>query len=132
MTMTLESDTEFPKALKTIMISPGMHGAAVYKGFPVEDEGQEYWWVQLHLYEKEGDDHKKTGRCMFTNSELHMSFFNSARDAAWVAIGYIGEWLRWRMHNTQKILEEEKQHTQALEEEIEQLRNVSKDTSDLS
>jgi hypothetical protein len=27
----------------------GMQGEAVYKGFPVIDEGEEYWSVQLHL-----------------------------------------------------------------------------------
>ena len=42
MTMTLECDIEFPKALKDLMVSMGIHGAAVYKGFPVMDEGVEY------------------------------------------------------------------------------------------
>jgi hypothetical protein len=46
--MTLKCETEFPKALKNLMLSMGMQGEAVYKGFPVIDEGQEYWWVQLH------------------------------------------------------------------------------------
>jgi hypothetical protein len=45
MTMTLKCETEFPKALKNIMLSMGMKGEAVYKGFPVIDEGQEYWWA---------------------------------------------------------------------------------------
>ena len=58
MTMTLECETEFPKALKTLMVSLGIHGEAVYKGFPVMDEGEEYWWVQLHLYKNKGDNHK--------------------------------------------------------------------------
>jgi hypothetical protein len=39
MTMTLKCETEFPKALKNIMLSMGMQGEAVYKGFPVIDEG---------------------------------------------------------------------------------------------
>jgi hypothetical protein len=38
-----------------------MQGEAVYKGFPVMDEGEEYWWVQLHLYKNKEDDHKKMG-----------------------------------------------------------------------
>jgi hypothetical protein len=45
MIMTLKSETEFPKALKNLMLSMGMQGEAVYKGFPVTDEGEEYWWV---------------------------------------------------------------------------------------
>jgi hypothetical protein len=40
MTMTLKCETEFPKALKNLMLSMGMQGEAVYKGFPVFDEGQ--------------------------------------------------------------------------------------------
>ena len=121
MTMTLECETEFPKALKTLMISMGMKGDAVYKGFPVIDEGQEYWWVQLHLYENQGDDHKKGGRWMFTNTELHTSFFDSARSAAWSAIVEIGERLRYRLHNTQGDLQEEKKNNQDLEAEASHL-----------
>jgi hypothetical protein len=56
MIMNLKSETEFPKALKNLMISMGMQGEAVYKGFPVIYEGQEYWWVQLHLYKNKEDD----------------------------------------------------------------------------
>jgi hypothetical protein len=59
MVMTLECETEFPKALKNLMLSMEMQGEAVYKGFPVIDEGEEYWWVQLHLYKNKEDDHKK-------------------------------------------------------------------------
>jgi hypothetical protein len=86
MTMTLKCETEFPKALKNIMLSMGMQGEAIYKGFPVIDEGQEYWWVQLHLYKNKEDDHKKMGLWMFTNSEMYSSFFDSARCATWEAI----------------------------------------------
>jgi hypothetical protein len=43
MTMTLKCETEFPKALKNLMLSMGMQGEAIYKGFPVMDEGEEYW-----------------------------------------------------------------------------------------
>ena len=43
MTMTLECETEFPKALKNLMVTMGIHGATVYKGFHVIDEGVEYW-----------------------------------------------------------------------------------------
>jgi hypothetical protein len=71
MTMTLKSETEFPKALKNLILSMGMQGEAVYKGFPVIDEGQEYWWVQLQLYKNKEDDHKKIGLWMFTNYEMH-------------------------------------------------------------
>jgi hypothetical protein len=58
MTMTLKSETEFPKALKNLMLSMGMQGEAVYKGFPMIDEGEEYLWVQLHLYKDKEDTHK--------------------------------------------------------------------------
>jgi hypothetical protein len=120
MTMTLKSETEFPKALKNLMLSMGMQGEAVYKGFPVIDEGQEYWWVQLHLYKNKEDDHKKMGLWMFTNSEMYTSF---ARCATWSAIKELGERLKWRLHNTQKDLKEEKEDTTTLKETISQLQS---------
>ena len=86
MTMTLECETKFPRALKDNMKSLGFEGEAVYKGFPFMDESQEYWWVQVHLYRSKEDDHKTQGDYMFTNPILHMSFFDSARNAAWRAI----------------------------------------------
>ena len=116
MTMTLKSDTEFPKALQNIMESMGLKGEAVYKGFPVMVEGQEHWWVQLHLYKNKGDNHKNSGLWVFTNQyELHTSFFDSARIAAWEAIKELGERLKYRLHNTQKNLKE-------VEEELEHSR----------
>jgi hypothetical protein len=48
MIMTLSCDIEFPKALKNLMLSMGMQGEAIYKGFPVIDEGQEYRWSCTH------------------------------------------------------------------------------------
>jgi hypothetical protein len=122
MIMTLKSETEFPKALKNLMLSMGMQGEAVYKGFPMMDEGQEYWWVQLHLYKNKEDEHKKMGLWMFTNSEMHISFFDSTRCAVWSAIKEFGERLKWRLHNTQKDLKEEKEDTTALKETISQLQ----------
>ena len=119
MTMTLKCDTEFPKALKNIMESMGLKGEAVYKGFPVEDEGQEYWWVQLHLYKNKDDNHKDMGCWMFTNPELHISFFDSARSAAWEAINVLGERLKYRLLNTQKYLKEVEEELEALKTEIE-------------
>jgi hypothetical protein len=71
MTMTLKCGTEFPKTLKNLMLSMRMQGEVVYKVFPMIDEGQEYWWVQLHLYKDKEDDHKKMGLWMFTNSEMY-------------------------------------------------------------
>jgi hypothetical protein len=59
MIMTLNCETEFPKALKNFMLSMGMQGEAIYKGFPVIDEGQEYWWVQLNLYKNKDDDYRR-------------------------------------------------------------------------
>jgi hypothetical protein len=91
MIMTLKSETEFPKALKNLMLSIGMQGEAVYKGFPIMDEGEEYWWVQLHLYKNKEDDHKQMGLWMVTNSEMHTSFLDSARCAVWSAIKELGE-----------------------------------------
>jgi hypothetical protein len=122
MTMTLKSDTEFPKALKNLMLIMGMQGEAVYKGFPVIDEGEEYWWVQLHLYKNKEDDHKKMGLWMFTNSEMYPSFLDSARCATWRAIKELGERLKWRLYNTQKDLKEEIEDTIELKETIRQLQ----------
>jgi hypothetical protein len=48
MTMTLKCETEFPKALKNLMLSMGMQGEAVYKGFPMIGEGQDYRWSCNH------------------------------------------------------------------------------------
>jgi hypothetical protein len=123
MTMTLKCDTEFPKAPRNLMLSMGMQGEAVYKGFPMIDESQEYWWVQLHLYKNIEDDHKKMGFWMFTNSEMYPSFFNSARCAAWKAIKELDERLKWRLYNTQKDLKEEREDTTKLKETISQLQS---------
>jgi hypothetical protein len=122
MIMTMESETEFLKALKNLMLSMGMQGKAVYKGFPIMDEGEEYWWVQLHLYKNKKDDHKKMGLWMFTNSEIYPSFLDSARCAAWSAIKELGERLKWRLHNTQQDLQEVKEDTAAMKETINQLQ----------
>jgi hypothetical protein len=94
MTMTLKYETDFPKALKNLMLSMVMQGEAIYKGFPVIVEDQEYWWVQLHLYKNKEDDHKKMRLWMFTNSEMHTSFFDSARCVAWAAIKELEEMLK--------------------------------------
>jgi Holliday junction resolvase len=58
------------------------------------------------------------GLWMFTNSEMHTSFLDSARCAAWLAIKELGERLKWRLHNTQQDLQEEKEDTTALKETI--------------
>ena len=118
MTMTLQCETEFPRALKDNMKSLGFEGEAVYKGFPFMGEGQEYWWVQLHLYKSKDDDHKTEGCCMFTNPILHTTFFDLARSAAWEAIEYLGARLHFRLHNTQKHLDELKK----IGEELDALR----------
>ena len=60
---------------------------------------------------------------MFTNPELHTSFFDSARCDAWEAINKLGERLKYRMHNTQKDLKEEKEETTNLNTTISQLRS---------
>jgi hypothetical protein len=122
MTMTLECEKEFPKALKHIMLTMGLEGEAVYKGFPVMDEGQEYWWVQLHLYKNKEDSPKTMGTWVFTNSTLYTSFFDSARSAAWDAIEELGERIMWRLHNTEENLKEEKEKTDKLESTASRLR----------
>jgi hypothetical protein len=38
MIMTLKCETEFPKALKNLMLSMGTQGEAVYEGFPMIDK----------------------------------------------------------------------------------------------
>ena len=120
--MTLECETEFPKALKDLMVAMGIHGVAVYKGFPVMDEGVEYWWVQLHLYKNKEDNHKDLGLCMVTNTMMHTTFFDSARDAAWKAIKELGDRIKCRMLNIQNDLKEEKKHIQELEATNQTLR----------
>jgi hypothetical protein len=76
----------------------------------------------LHLYKNKEDDHKKMGLWMFTNSEMYPSFLDSARCAAWSAIKELGERLKWRLHNTQQDLKEEKEDTTALKETMSQLQ----------
>src|SRR3954470_20267158 len=114
-TMTLECETKFPKALKDLMVALEIQGAAVYKGFPVKDEGVEYWWVQLHLYKNKEDNHKEKGFCMYTNTMVHTTFFESAREAAWRTIKELSARIKCIMLNLQKDLETEKEHTQELE-----------------
>ena len=118
MTMTLECETEFPRALKDNMKNLGFEGAAVYKGFPFLDKGLEYWWVELHMYKSKDGDHKTKGCYMITNPILHTAFFESARSAAWEAIKYHGERLHFRLQNTQKYLDELKE----IEGELDALR----------
>jgi predicted nuclease with TOPRIM domain len=60
---------------------------------------------------------------MFTNSEMYPSFLDSARCAAWSAIKELGERLKWRLHNTQQDLKEEKEDTTALKATINQLQD---------
>jgi hypothetical protein len=59
----------------------------------------------------------------FTNSKMHTSFLESTRCAAWSAIKELGERLKWRLHNTQKDLKEEKEDTTALKKTIRQLQS---------
>jgi septal ring factor EnvC (AmiA/AmiB activator) len=79
--------------------------------------------LDVHLYKNNEDDHKKMGLWMFTNSEMHPSFLDSARCAAWSAIKELGQRLKWRLHNTQQDLKEEKEDTTALKETISQLQS---------
>jgi septal ring factor EnvC (AmiA/AmiB activator) len=85
---------------------------------PTKDET----W-NVHLYKYKEDDHKKMGLWMFTNSEMYPSFLDSARCAAWSAIKELGERFKWRLHNTQKDLKEEKEDTTALKASISQLQS---------
>ena len=117
--MTLKCETEFPRALKDIMISMGLKGDAVYKGFPVMDEGQEYWWVQLHVNKNQEDDHKTMGCWMFTNRVLQTSFFDAAQSVAWKAIEELGKRIGFRLHNTQGYLKEVEEELEALKKEID-------------
>jgi septal ring factor EnvC (AmiA/AmiB activator) len=85
---------------------------------PTKDET----W-NVHLYKDKEDDHKKMGLWMFTNSEMYPSFLDSARCAAWSAIKELGERFKWRLHNTQKDLKEEKEDSTALKASISQLQS---------
>jgi predicted nuclease with TOPRIM domain len=70
---------------------------------------------------------------MFTNSEMYPSFLDSARCAGWSAIKELGERLKWRLHNTQQDLKEEKKDTTTLKETINQLQgDMEKLVSELS
>ena len=122
--MTLECETEFPKVLKESMKTMGFNGEAVYKGFPVMDEDQEYWWVELHLYQDKEDDHKTTGRWMFTNKVLETSFFDASRRAAWRAIEELSRRIRFRMHNTQGYLKDVEKELEELKKEIEKTNGL--------
>jgi hypothetical protein len=89
--------------------------------------------LNVHLYKDKEDDHKKMGLWMFTNSEMHSSFLDSARCAAWSAIKELGERLKWRLHNTQQDLKKEKEDTTTLKETINQLQGyMEKLVSELS
>ena len=59
---------------------------------------------------------------MVTNSEMHTTFFDSARNAFWNAIKELGDKLKCRMLNTQNDLREEKKRTQDLEAANQRLR----------
>jgi hypothetical protein len=85
---------------------------------PTKDET-----LNVHLYKDKEDDHKNMGLWMFTNSEMHTSFPDSARCATWSAIKELGERLKWRLDNTQKDLKEEKEDTTALKGTISQLQS---------
>jgi hypothetical protein len=70
---------------------------------------------------------------MFTNSEMYPSFLDSARCAAWSAITELGERLKWRLHNMQQDIKEEKEDTTTLKATISQLQgNKGKLVSELS
>jgi hypothetical protein len=95
---------------------------------PAKDET-----LNVHPYKDKEDDHKKMGLWMFTNPEMHTSFLDSARCATWSAIKELGERLKWRLHNTQKDLKEEKEDTTALKKTISQLQgDMEKWVSELS
>jgi predicted nuclease with TOPRIM domain len=73
------------------------------------------------------------GLWMFTNSKMYPSFLDSARCAAWSAIKEHGESLKWRLHNTQQDLKEEKEDTTTLKETINQFQgDMQKLGSELS
>src|SRR3954463_12802151 len=65
---------------------------------------------------------KESGFCIVTNSKIHTTFFDSARNAAWNAIKELGDRLKCRMLNTKNDLREEKKHTQDLEATNQRLR----------
>jgi predicted nuclease with TOPRIM domain len=54
---------------------------------------------------------------------MYPSFLDSARCAAWSAIKELGERLKWRLHNTQQDLKEEKEDTTTLKATISQLQS---------
>lgn len=131
LTMILRDETDYPRALKDIMLSLGLKGEVVYKGFPVMDECEEYWWVQVHIYENKEDDHETCGLHMFADPILHTSFFESARCAAWKAIRELGWILRTRLHNTQKYLKVVEAEVEALKEDMAREKCKTNDKEDM-
>jgi predicted nucleic acid-binding Zn-ribbon protein len=64
---------------------------------------------------------------------MYPSFLDSARCAAWSTIKELGERLKWRLHNTQQDLKEEKEDTTALKATISRLQgDMEKLESELS
>jgi chromosome segregation ATPase len=64
---------------------------------------------------------------------MYPSFLDSARCAAWSAKKELRERLKWRLHNTQQDLKEEKEDTTTLKETINQLQgDMEKLESELS
>ena len=59
---------------------------------------------------------------MYTNTTMHTTFFESARDAAWRTIKELSARVKCKMLNLQKDLEKEKEHTQELEATNQTLR----------
>ena len=47
--MTLKGDTEFPRALKDIMLGMRLQGEAIYKGFLVWHDGRMLFCATAHV-----------------------------------------------------------------------------------
>ena len=105
-TMTLESGTGFPMALRNIMRGVDLEGEVVYKGFAYMKDGQEVWFVQAHLYKNKEDDTKEKGYHIFCSTAHHPSFYDSCKSAAWNAIDTLGIVLNARLRVMQDRLKE--------------------------
>ncbi len=88
----------------------------------IKELGERLKWRMLNTQNDLREEKKHTQELESTNQQMHTTFFDSPRDAAWKAIKELGERLKWRMLNTQNDLREEKKHTQELESTNQHLR----------
>ncbi|KAE8792014.1 hypothetical protein D1007_33437 [Hordeum vulgare] len=104
--MTLTSDHDYPKILKDVMKHIHLEGDAVYKGYPLMENGVELWYVEVHLHHVKGVCPKTMGQYFFISRVPRATVFDVVREATMEAIRQIGEILEARLRHTQEYLSE--------------------------